>query len=278
MIEATPHVGGLPISIATSLAIENFLGIDPLKLNKNPPSKTTHRLMINVRTLVRNIYSSMDGKPTTIDPEQVLMYLESDIAAIKHTLEEKSSVKLSFYISSYKQLSKELPKASLRIPRTESQLWHAATEENLLMEFVKRCPPEWREDKSFLEILPTSVLTKHAESVMLLSHCPVDLLNRYRFNDLRLLESHTGKVKTNTQWNSKFAGSLNLERIPFNKAMLQVFGDAIHLRPMSITIKRAIIAIAIADRWTATTTKAKIMSSLKKNGTPEISALVFSLF
>lgn len=278
MLPFTPQTGVLPISIATSIAVENFLGINPDFPQSDPIANKTHRLLINVRTLLRNVKSSISEQPNQIPEQDLIMHLETDINGIKNAVEANSRCKVSFYIPDYSKLNSSLPLAKVRAPKSEAQKFSATMEEAVLRGLLSNCPPEWKLEKDFMLVLPNEMLPNFAENVVLISHCAVDLLARYNFNDLKLLESHTGKLKSASLWSGKLAGTMDLSRIPFNKAMLQIFGDATHIQPMGIKIKRTILDIALADKWTPTTTKSLIMASLQKRKDPMLESMIYHLF
>ena len=58
--------GQLPISIATSLALEGAFGILEDHPNVNPPIHRFEALYINLRTLLRNIAGSVDADTNAV--------------------------------------------------------------------------------------------------------------------------------------------------------------------------------------------------------------------
>ncbi|MNZ57992.1 hypothetical protein D3C78_759890 [compost metagenome] len=107
----------------------------------------------------------------------------------------------------------------------------------------------------------------------------MDLLQRYKFSSLTLLESHTGAAKPPALWYTKLTNGKELEHIPFDRMTLQFFGDNGNLfTGYPIKFRRIMLDIAKKNRWTALTTKDYIIQSVKKAYEPELERLVLNLY
>ena len=112
----------------------------------------------------------------------------------------------------------------------------------------------------------------------LITHYPVDLLARYNFTELHLLESHTGAIKNPSMWNTKLQNGRDIPNIPFDRATLQVFGDGVMYRPMNMKIRKAFIEMAEKHQWSAATTEALVKHSAKSAKDPFLGQFVNGLY
>ena len=121
-------------------------------------------------------------------------------------------------------------------------------------------------------------LTGQHPEAFIVTHLPVDLLSRYNFKKLELVESHTGAIKAFPHWHSKLTGGKELVNIPFNAFSLQVFGDNGNLfTPLLPSLRKEVLRLAQEDRWVAITTDDKIRMSLRKVTDPTSRAILMSL-
>ena len=91
----------------------------------------------------------------------------------------------------------------------------------------------------------------------------IDLLSNYSFPSCKLLESHTGKIKPKTYWNSKLSGK-DSGLMPFNAMTLQIFGDGENFAAYPRKLKLELIELAKKNKWSPITTNAKVESDLNK--------------
>ena len=105
---------------------------------------------------------------------------------------------------------------------------------------------------------------RHPDS-LIMTHLPVDLLARYRFSRLELLESHTGKIKGPAEWNTKLTNGKELANIPFNSFTLQLFGDNGNMfSPQSISIRRVLLEAAQKWGWTNVSGMERVRDTIGK--------------
>lgn len=246
--------GTLPISIATSLAIEGALGIHPDDPNKGRVIDKYKQVWFNLRTLVRNVMGSYEGS-ARLELNYLVPALEEDILNIVDLFQKETSdqVKPIFYVSEYSGLERKYPYARLRKDTTEMQKAVTIATQNTINEILKVYGknPDFKgyHLKIKEEDIPNSLIVTHAA---------YDLVSRHSFKHLDLLESHTGLVKPRNQWYTKYADGKDLARIPFREDMLQIFGDSYLFRPMEIGVRKEILQIAEKYNWTALTTSEKI--------------------
>jgi len=245
----------VPVSIATGLAVEAALGIHPeIKVDKAPILEAK-LLLINVRTLIRNLMGALttDGKRLVSD-KNLIPALVEEMAIIEAAISKGTNGKVAvcFYICSYRNLKQQFPNALLKMPVTEIQKFAHAVETGLLRNLDELQPPH---DIRHFDV----ELTGKFPDTFIITHSPVDLLSADNFNKLSLVESHTGNIKRHLLWNTKLTNGRELSNIPFTKFTLQVFGDnGGHFSPMSPKVKQAVKDVADKYNWTSITTREKV--------------------
>lgn len=267
----------VPVSIATALAIESAFGMteEIHEHKQNPPIHAAQALWINLRTLIRNV---MGAIPTAdqhkVFPDPLLDAVTSELQVIHSAVQSftHGRCKVVPYALSYKGIKQKYPHCFHREPKTEKQMFYAGLEQNMLAKL----------EEMFLDFTVATGDLKLPESrddALIITHMPVDLLSRYSFGKLRLLESHTGKVKGFTSWNSKLTGGKDLQRMPFNHVTLQFFGDGVHFNTFPAKEKKQIIELADRRQWNPTTTLDKMKMDI--NGEPlhpTFKAILLSMF
>lgn len=233
------------VSIATALPFEE-------KILVAKPG--TQHLWINLYTLYRNFYESYDDISGVSVGAQIELFIE-ELNMIKSIA--NGMVKVHLFCPELGALQSVFRYALLWTPTTERQHTYRGLEYAVLKAIG--------EDKS-LEINHIKVkLPDQSHSAWILTHHPVDLLSRYSFSDLKLLESHTGAIKESHEWGTKLTGHDKWPHMPFNALTLQIFGDRSTLfRSMGAKLKKPMLETAIAGRWTPATSKAKILFDLDK--------------
>lgn len=271
---AAREVGQLPVSIATSLALEGAFGIYPDRPAVRPaPILTYQDLWINLRTLMRNLLGALPSEVTDrFMPEyfafalvQELQVIEAEVLRLSEGLTQTVC-----YISDHVDLRRVLPSAPLRVVKTPKQEFSDMLERRGIAMLLDALGGQVRQFRTELE--------GRQRKALILTHHPVDLLSRYNFRQLDLLESHTGLLKNSSQWYTKLSGGRDLPPLPFNKFTLTLFGDNNNLLvTQPLKLRRAVLEVAELDNWTAITTMDKIRHSLKKIEDPTVRASVQAL-
>lgn len=257
---ANREKGAFPISIGTSLAIEGAIGQHPDQPPHANALLANKQVWFNLFTLFRNLYQSLkaeDQKAATV----VDLYpaLVEDILGCQTTVSQESGGKCQavFYLNDYSTLPKKYPHAKLRQPSTENQQIYQAIEEATLLRLLKDPPVE-------IERFQTSI-QGHFGKVLIVTHYSFDLFARYSFAELNLLESHTGKIKPPSQWNSKLTGKReDTDHLPFLMLTLQVYGDGQQFMSLPGGLRSAILKVAKSRQWTSVTTIDKVKFTLEK--------------
>lgn len=272
------ELGQIPVSIGTSLALEGAFGI--LEDNHNPKPIIDHVdvLYVNIRTLIRNMIGAIDSEQlSNVFPEDLAYLLINELTTIEQAvlMASKGRVKTQPYLCLYRKLPRAFPYAILKNANTHLQKMAALREENTVIEFQRIL----REHPQIQPIETDMDLPPDARKVLLLSNYTVDLLQRYKFAAITLLESHTGATKPPALWHTKLTNGKTLENIPFDRMTLQFFGDNNNLfTGFPIKYRRVMLDIAQKNKWHSMTTKEYIISCIKKAYEPELEKLVMNLY
>lgn len=231
------------ISIPTAIPFEEAILTDKLNVK---------HIWINLYTLVRNYHGAYDDG-SAVDRVKLIKAFIEELYVIKNLA--SGLAEIHYYLTDLMYLEKTFPLAKLKVPRTPSQLLYKSIEDLLIRYALK--------EKDLNIIKVRTLLPEFNKKVWLITHHPVDLLSRYSFSDVTLLESHTGELKGPAQWNSKLTGIDKYPNIPFNALTLQVLGDSATLfLSLKKSLKSPLLETARARKWTPATTRDKIINDL----------------
>lgn len=222
-------MSGFPVSIATGLALETIF--TPIKevfdeAREAPPKanlKNYTDYLINVSTLLRNLVTSVKYEELVkLSNKDIFNCLLEEIEFL-HNFFQMHSLPLKFYIHSY-QYPKKTYADKLRLASSDQQKHHADINDYCLSKIQ-------REDDT-LQFSKSISLSKDS-SCLLLTHVPWDLLSYDNFQNLELLESHTGVIKTRKDWNTKYfkLPEKDMSFLPFMEYLLTTFGDSVMFKP-----------------------------------------------
>lgn len=267
--------GAVPCSIATSLALEGLIGFGEYE-DRESQLHLFNELWVNVRTLHRNCYNAIGhGNHFHLAGKDLIEPIVEDSAILKSTIDHYSQgrLKIIFYYCSLKSVPKIFSKAALRQPKTPKQQLDADVEQAVMTILTNK-----RAFTEFPILQYDTFIEDKGGKGLLLTHYATDLLSRKSFTHLHLLESHTGMVKDRSLWYTKLTGGKQLNRIPFNKMTLQIFGDNnVLFYAMPVKIKKQVLEIAEMNRWTPLTTDMKIKTSISKLSDPKERMFYYSL-
>lgn len=271
-------VGQIPVSIGTSLALEGAFGILEDHHTDNPAINHVDVLYVNLRTLIRNLVGSLPQEDSSaVYPEDLAHILINEITIIDQAVSSvtKGRVKTQVYLCNYRKLPQRFPYAILKNANTERQKFAAIREENTVKEFLTLLM-----NNPQIRLIETDIdLGQDPRRVLMLTSYAIDLLQRYRFSSMTLLESHTGSTKSQAMWHTKLTNGKELPNMPFDRMTMQFFGDGGNLfTGFPIKYRRVMLDIAEKNRWTALTTKDYILSCVQKAREPELETLVRNLY
>lgn len=262
--------GKIPISIGTSLALEGLFGThDEFKGSaKDWPILSCECLSINLRTMVRNLLGALNKEiryKCHIDEYTATIFEEMNVIRSAVEMKAVKAVKIQFYVSLYKNLEGYFKYCRFKQMTTPNQQLHAQTEERICQAVIAKIN-EYNSSSALvlnhLEVFDLYPVLPD-KKVYLISHIPLDLLLCQGYRDLLLLESHTGAVKSKAMWYTKLKGGSKLYMIPFDKAMVQMFGDSGDvISPIDHRFKAVTLKIAEQYKWNALTTKDRILATV----------------
>lgn len=251
-------VSALPLSVGTSLAFESVF--DPIQQPIDPDRKIPQhinlinydRVYINVGTLFRNLYTSIDRSyHSTLDEGDLADAIAAEMATISDLFDKYTSqrVEVHYYHCSYDDIHKRFPFGILRQAKTDLQVLY----ERLYLKTMKILLKRSKDEKITQIYEYDSKFSNPSKRVLIITHFPIDLLNERKFKALDLLESHTGILKKVPEWYTKYFDGRDLNFLPFSGMLLTVFGDDHHFRPQGIKVKHAIIELAQQKKWNCLT-------------------------
>lgn len=260
LINERPLGPQTPISVSTAMIFDN----ENVDFSKWEPY-----LYVNIRTLYRNFANAIKAQ-NILEMDAGVLYPKfmEEIEIFEEYLQKYTNGKVEpvFYFPDYRTLNKLLPQAGLRTIKTDQQTKLYDIEQSVyrvmtskVEEERKLAKKEKREfEAPYIETGPS--LPRGKGPALILTHVPSDLLSYTSFPVLKLIESHTGTIKTRDEWNTKLTGNPErLANIPFNRFTLQICGDGNHL-VMSGTKKMKDYLFSLADKnnWTTMTTVDRI--------------------
>lgn len=267
LVDGREH-GALPVSIGTSLALESAFGRYPEKpVVTPPPIAGVDLVMMNLRTLFRNLLGAIDRTYVeSVMPKHLLPALSEETTILEASIKEETAGKTQvvFYYSDYAHLTHQTFKGALfREIKTPKQMAMQALEGAT---FDQIAGQEIAKRVLHFE----GPLQGRYPRTLIITHCPVDLLAYGRFSHVDLLESHTGTIKPRALWGTKLTGQRESVHLPLMAFTLSVFGDGVHFSSQRPTLKNAVLDVATLDHWTGLSTQALVKNSITKIKDPNI--------
>lgn len=275
--------GNLPISIASAMAIEALLGestAENASKSNTPPILKYDTIWINLRTLYRNLHGSMDRKifeKIHIDKQANELYTECLViqAAIQEATHGKT--KVLFYACTHRSLMSFYSKALIKEDKTPLQKEYSSMEKRVIERLASM--HETTKDYEFLKLDVALRSPYPQQKVAIMTHIVVDLLELKNVSDIDLLESHTGAIKGKKLWYTKLKGDAEMQRIPFDRATLQFFGDKFGMFiPVQKDFREIVLEMAKKENWTQATTRSRMLLCLELSRQPQVYIAFYSLY
>jgi len=128
------------------------------------------------------------------------------------------SCKPVFYLPTAKSFRTVNARAKINKHDTTKQKNYETLERSTMLKALAKL------DKNLVQVFDTAIKGNNSAS-LIITHLPLDLLSAGSFRKLVLLESHTGALKTKSEWITKLSKNENYRNIPFNILSVQVLGD-----------------------------------------------------
>lgn len=251
-------LGSLGISIPTSMALESLCGLGEF-VAPNPPALENDNLLINIRTLCRNAFTSYANENhQSVDSNKIIEDIEYDIEVILDTVAKTAPLmSVVIYVCTYEGLNTKYKHANFKNSNTANQQFYEAIERDVIKHFIET------DTIIQFKLVPTG-----KQRCVIMTHLPLDLLAYVDMDRLLLLESHTGKLKGRKEWHTKLNVKKDGPVIPFTNATIQIFGDGRMFAPQPLPMRRLMLAISDKRKWHAMTTHSKMLEDLKMANEP----------
>lgn len=265
----TRTISGFPVSIGTSLSFESIFTprlpvYDPAREIPSRVNITDYNYFyISVSTLFRNLMGSLKKEDSRrVLPKELSQALVEEmefISGLVHT-ESNSRTIVIFYVNNYSDLQSSDFISHLRVATTENQKIYKHLHDTTLDLLTK--------NHEEIEIFKSKIKPVSRAKALILTHVPYDLICYSDCIKLDLIESHTGKLKHYTDFNTKYYDGKLVNMFPFNELLLKIMGDHEMIIPFNIKIRKEIIELAKESRWTPVTTVSKVKNDLTKLSNP----------
>lgn len=243
-----------PMTVATAVAFE--------KLREYKQVKQYNALYVNLRTLIRNAYGCIDDDKIMAEDLSEIVF--DDIRKMGMIVNNYfDHLNLIIYDNTNKSINKLLPYSPLFEPKTDKQIEYHKVVEEVTKTIVDRF-------NGSIEIYDTTIKPKLGRDVgiILTSFCTELLSVRY-FRHMVLLESHTGAIKGQLEWNTKLTNGNGLTNIPFCRFTVAVFGDNNRIiKALSKDYRKAVKELAIKGKWTANSSLTLVRATISNYADP----------
>lgn len=250
------------VSIGTCLALESITNTGEFEgVHDTPPVNTIDRIYLNLRTLVRNAINAFESKDQyDLNANTVIECVEEDFEEYRTTVMDfNSNCEVVLYLCDYRELHEVFPYCKFKNASTAKQ--------NIIEAVTNDVLRYYQEEYKDSLIVSRWKLEGAKKRCVIQTHLPLDLMSHKYFSELKLLESHTGKIKERREWHTKIHGVKDVV-IPLNLAMLQIFGDGTMISPQDLKARKMLVAIADKRGWHPMTTNDKIISDIKLEHEP----------
>jgi hypothetical protein len=271
MLDRTTTSFGL--SIGTGLLLESALEPTesryddkrdiPVRINLNDYKKH----YFNIFTIARNIVSAISDKRVKdglMNNSKLMETVIEEINLIAMLYQDVSCTPVLF-VPDYSKLYKDMNIGK------EATL---SSKDYLLQQYILSSIKNKTYDVHTEVLHGTYKLKPDSGAVLITTHIPVDLLNVNKIPNLKLLESHTGKLKDKHNWYGKYhpIGKNPLNVFPFLEELVYILGDKNISQPMKLSIRRLLYTYAVERKWSTFTSKLVVMQDIKRN--PDLNEIV----
>lgn len=265
----TRTISGFPVSIGTSLSFESIFTprlpvYDPAREIPSRVNITDYNYFyLSVSTLFRNLMGSLKKEDNRrVQPKELFHALTEEMEFISDLVNTESNNRTNviFYVNNYSDLQSSDFINHLRADKTENQKIKKHLHDSTIELLIK--------NHEEIAIFKSRIKPVSRAKALILTHVPYDLICYSDFNKLDLIESHTGKLKHYTDFNTKYYDGKLVSMFPFNELLLKIMGDHEMIIPFNKKIRKEIIELATECKWTPVTSENKVKSDLTKLSNP----------
>jgi len=252
------------ISIGTGLMLESVF--NPTEDRYDPDREIPIRIDINdyhthyynIYTLARNVITSIPDKSSREDVFMSSTLLYTVLEDISNIVELYGDTKCKpvLFIPDYSKVFK-----NMNIDKEGS----IVNKDYEIYTYMLRMSKTKNIDIPMDIEYGTHLLKSNLKNALITTHISSDLLNYRRIPKLKLLESHTGKLKDKSEWYTKLhkLGTKQLNIIPFIEELVYILGDKNFVLPFKLTIRRKLYELAIDRKWSSQTSSLKVLTDLR---------------
>lgn len=261
-------ISSFGVSVGTGLMLESIIDTPTTERIDNEriiPNKINYQnykgLIFNFYTLLRNMVNSFET-PIKYETKHVPILF-------KEVIDEFNIIRdiFSVYTNDEHYVKLFIPSYKKAI-----EIFNINKKYEGLLYIEKNKTLEKDFNKYFLDINKTNTIYNKSyhfpneykiNDYLICTHMAIDLLGSNKFH---LLESHTGKLKKQVEFNSKYAkfGNNDMSILPFNDILLFLLGDNQLIKGVDVKYKKIIYDTAVIRNWTPATTRQKVIHDLNK--------------
>lgn len=243
------------------------MNIHPERQWPKAPHLNYDEYWLNARTLYRNVVGCFSSDMALLlTPEIIAELMHDEWKAIQNVIHSDTKLETQLYLCNYKDIYRRWKHHTVfRSDKTSRQIDERKRMERSIQQFIE----DIGEDKDFMKVFDTDITPSKKEGKYIIqTHMAIDLLSYKNFEDLDLLESHTGNIKNRSAWYTKYNNGKELSNIPFTQYFLRVFGDKEFFAPMDGDLRRAITELAGKYQWGPLTTDSRIRMNIDQLKNP----------
>lgn len=264
-------VSSFGVSIGTGIALETLFDPTTERYDNNRITPTRVNIneyryhYINIFTMIRNMFSAsslLDAKPIQYNlySNTILDVLVEELNAI-NMLYSNVDCDVIFLLPNYTNLI-------YKISQTRDIKKNNNYKENIkLLKLHSFLVYNIHKLSSVCNIRATSGYRLNfigMEKNLITTHLGIDLC----YKNIDLLESHTGVIKKESEFNSKYVKlgkNYDMSILPYDSLLLSAFGDKYLIPPMERGIRSKVYDIS-SNNWSLSTSSFKIENDLRKAG------------
>lgn len=259
-------IGSTGTSIGTHLALEvlfsyNYELYDKERIFK-PVDPTKFRFHIwNIFTIMRNIltsYPNIKDKKKIISHQGFASLLMNEIVNINRAYEHSGTkLKPLLFYPDYSKVYLAYNK-NKEVQDTKPKEMQILID-NALKAISKRTPIV-AINKEHTYTFPKDLKGPN----LFTTHLACDLFNK---GEYFLLESHTGALKSPSEYNTKYhsIGKLSLDHIPWMEELLFILGDHNFISPLPLVMRRRLYELSLKANWTVKSSLSKIRGTIMQD-------------
>lgn len=261
------------IGIGTELALHSFLGVEV----ETKPYRNYSNVIINISTIARNVYSAYskdDVAALTI--QDLASQLKDDLGEIYSDLTDVGLI-VHYYTCTYKSIENKCSFIERKTKFGEVRKKTDDTIKSMCNLVLSDMEKDLRHDIKLqypkIQVFDIDVHFKTKGKSAILTHNTIDLLSRFSFTDLTLLESYTGKLKPHGVWYKKLNISYDTP-LKLTWFLVGIFGDGNELvsRHKSALIK-SFYRIATTRKWDILTTPESMRKHILSDSSTDANTL-----